>query len=71
MAKQPRDLEIKMELIESLVNAMFKFPEERIGQLMSNCMAFWSDKYSNDLFYVEDKDLLSALKDRLDNTIEK
>ena len=65
MAKLPRDLDIKIKLIESLVNAMFKFPEERICQVIYNALRLHL-KNNGDIFYVDDLRLLKSLKDRLE-----
>lgn len=66
MAKLPRDLNIKVKIINSLINAIFKYPEERIGQLIQNCVSIYNKQYSNDIFYVKDKELLSAINKRLE-----
>ena len=66
MTKLPRDLDIKVKIIKSLINAIFKHPEERIGQLIQNCVSIYNKQYCNDIFYVKDKELLSAINRRLE-----
>lgn len=64
MVKQPRDWEIKVKIIESLVSAMFKYPEERICQIIYNSLKL-SMKNNGDIFYVDDMRLLDSLENRL------
>ena len=61
-----RNLDIKLDVINKLVEAIEKYPEERIGQLIQNCVSIYNKQYSNDIFYVEDKELLSAINRRLE-----
>lgn len=66
MTNKIRDLDVKLDIIKSLINAIFKHPEERIGQLIQNCVSIYDKQYCNDIFYVEDEELLSAINRRLE-----
>ena len=63
MAKLPRDLDTKVKIIESLVNAIFKYPEERICQIIYNSLSLYM-KNNGDIFYVDDMRLLDSLEKR-------
>ena len=65
MTKLPRDLEIKTKIIESLVNAIFKYPEERMCQIIYNSLSLYM-KNNGDIFYVDDMRLLDSLTNRCD-----
>ena len=65
MAKLPRDLETKTKIIENLVNLMFKYPEERMCQIIYNSLRLHM-KNNGDLFYVDDIRLLDSLTNRCD-----
>ena len=65
MAKLPRDLDIKVKIIKSLINAIFKHPEERICQIIYNSLRLHM-KNNGDIFYVDDLKLLDSLNKRLE-----
>lgn len=66
MTNKIRDLDVKLDIINKLVEAIEKYPEERIGQLIQNCVSIYDKQYCNDIFYVEDKELLSSINRRLE-----
>ena len=63
MTNKIRDLDVKLDIISKLLDAIEKYPEERIGQIISNSL----HKVSNcgilpDVFYIEDRIILDGLK---------
>ena len=65
MTNKIRDLDIKLDIISKLLDCIEKYPEERIGQLIQNCASLYDKQYYDDIFYVEDKELLSAINNRI------
>lgn len=64
MAKQPRDLDTKVKIVEGLVNLIFKYPEERVCQIIYNSLSLHM-KNNGDIFYVDDIRLLDSLNKRV------
>ena len=63
MTNKIRDLDVKLDIISKLLDAIEKYPEERIGQIISNSL----HKVSNcgilpDIYYIEDRIILDSLK---------
>ena len=63
MTNKIRDLDIKLDIISKLLDAIEKYPEERIGQLIQNSISIPLN-YVPDLFYVNDESLVYALGER-------
>lgn len=66
MINKIRDLDVKLDIINKLLDAIEKYPEERICQIIQNCVSIYNKQYCNDIFYVEDGKLLSAINKRLE-----
>ena len=64
MTNKIRDLDIKLDIINKLLDCIEKYPEERIGQLIQNSISIPLN-YVPDLFYVNDESLAYALKNRM------
>lgn len=61
-----RNLDIKLSIISKLLDAIEKYPEERIGQIISNAL----HKVTNcgilpDIFYIEDRIILDSINKRI------
>lgn len=63
----PKNLEQKLDIVQNLIHLIFKYPNERICQLLYNSMSLNSilDE-DDDIFFIEDKALLESLIKRLD-----
>ena len=59
-----RDLDIKLEIINKLVEAIDKYPQERIGQIIWNCIYRHFER-DMDIFNIEDRQMLESLNKRL------
>lgn len=64
MTNKIRDLDVKLDIISKLLDAIEKYPEERIGQILDNCKVCCDSGYP-DLFCIEDKRLLDSLGKRI------
>lgn len=67
MTNKIRDLDVKLDIMNKLLEMIKKYPEERIGQILSNSL----HKVSNcgilpDIFYIEDRIILDSLNRRLE-----
>ena len=65
MTNKIRDLDIKLDIISKLLDAIERCPEERIGQLIQNCVSLGNGQCCNDIFYVEDKHMLKYINKRI------
>ena len=63
MTNKIRDLDVKLDIISKLLEAIEKYPNERIGQLIQNSIMIPLN-YVPDLFYVNDESLVYALGER-------
>ena len=63
MTNKIRDLDIKLDIISKLLDAIEKYPNERIGQIIQNSIRIPLN-YVPDLFYVNDESLVYALGER-------
>ena len=63
--KSPNNLEQKIDIIKTLIHLMFKYPDERICQLIYNALTIsgYLDE-NNDIFFITDKSLLDSLNKR-------
>ena len=63
--KSPNNLEQKLDIIKTLIHLMFKYPDERICQLIYNALTIsgYLDE-SDDIFFIKDKALLDSLNKR-------
>ena len=64
MTNKIRDLDIKLDIISKLLDAIEKYPEERIGQIIYNCTALYFGP-TVDTFYLEDWQILESFNSRL------
>ena len=64
--KSPNNLEQKLDIIKSIITLMFKYPDERVCQLIYNALALNGSLGENDIFYIADKSLLDSLNSRID-----
>lgn len=66
MTNKIRDLDIKLDIISKLLDAIERYPEERIGQIIYNCVAKELNIWEiSDTFYIEDKVLLDCINKRI------
>ena len=63
MTNKIRDLDVKLDIINKLVEAIEKYPEERICQIIYNSLRLHI-KNNGDIFYVDDLKLLDSLNKR-------
>ena len=66
MTNKIRDLDIKLDIISKLLDAIEKYPDERIGQIIYNSVAQELDIWDiADTFYIEDKAMLRCINKRI------
>lgn len=63
MANKIRDLDIKLDIISKLLDAIERCPEERIGQIIVNSLKADFEDTAN-VFYANDRVLLESLNNR-------
>lgn len=64
MTNKIRDLDVKLDIISKLLDAIEKYPEERIGQIIENsCISSYG--LMPNFFYLQDKNLLQHLNKRI------
>ena len=62
MTNKIRDLDVKLDIISKLLDAIEKYPEERIGQIIYNCVGARLDLWElSDLCSLEDSELLKEI----------
>ena len=64
MTNKIRNLDVKLDIISKLLDAIEKYPEERIGQIIVNSLKADFEDTAN-VFYVNDRVLLDSLKNRI------
>ena len=65
MTNKIRDLDIKLDIISKLLDAIEKYPEERIGQIIYNCVGTRLDLWElSDLCCLEDSELLKEISNK-------
>lgn len=66
MTNKISDLDIKLDIINKLLDAIEKYPEERIGQIIYNCVGARLDLWElSDLCSLEDSELLDCINKRI------
>src|SRR5574344_389527 len=65
MTNKIRDLDVKLDIINKLLEIIKKYPEERICQIIYNSLRLHM-KNNGDIFYVDDLKLLDNLNRRLE-----